>query len=228
MNNAHVTSWLRTKISRSSGIARGNVQSSGLAYKEYWTFTLIRGLLAVITAVAIVFTTAMSSTVILDAPAVVLEILILGAYVTLDSALVLITSFTIPRQRPGRVPLQLQGVGGAILGLFLFSLVYNRLDRHWFLYLFAVQAAVTAVTEFMVARGTAEHHEALWCYAASAIAAASAIGLLTIQTSPGWIIYGYLSLLGFNLLALSARMLFGERLHYSSAAPEAAVSRRAV
>ena len=94
-------------------------------------------------------------------------------------------------------------------------LVCDRIDLHWFLYLAAIQAAGAAVTEFIVARGTSLHHEAKWCYASAAIAAVSASALLFgWNLSPrglAWLIYGYLAIFGFNLFALSARMLFAER-----------------
>jgi uncharacterized membrane protein YeaQ/YmgE (transglycosylase-associated protein family) len=145
----------------------------------------------------------------------VISILCLAAYFTLDSALVLASSFMVPRQRPGRVALRLQGIAGALIGVFLFSLVYTRTDLHLFLYFAAAQAASAAVTEFVVARGTAAHHGANWCYAASAIAAVSAIALVLARTmesrQQSLVIYGYLGLLGFNFIALSAWMIFEER-----------------
>lgn len=192
------------------------MESSPQAYKEYWIVTIMRGLLAVLTATAVIFTSALNSTVILMPAGVVIEILCLGAYATIDSALVLMSSFTIPRRRPGRVALQLQGTCGAVIGLFLFSLVYKRLDLHWFIYLFAIQAAATAVTEFIVARGTSEHHKAMWCYASSAIAAVSAVTLVVSRGLSGWLIYAYLCILGFNLIGLSARMLFAERRSHAN------------
>lgn len=177
----------------------------------------MRGLLAVVAATAIVFTSAMASTVILDPAGFVISILCLAAYFTLDSALVLASSFLVPRERPGRVALRLQGTGGAIIGVFLFSLVYTRTDLHLFLYLAAAQAAGAAITEFVVARGTAVHQDANWCYAGAVIAALSAIALLFAHNmesrEQSLFIYAYLGLLGFNFIALSAWMIFEERHH---------------
>jgi hypothetical protein len=71
------------------------------------------------------------------------------------------------------------------------------------------------VAEFIVARGTSVHHGAKWCYASAIVAAISAIALLFgANLSPrelAWLIYSYLGFFGFNLSALSARMLFAER-----------------
>jgi hypothetical protein len=133
----------------------------------------------------------------------------------MDSAVVLVTSFMIPRGMPGRLILRLQGIGGAVVGAVLFSLIYKSVNMQWFLYLSALQAALLAVTEFVVARGTSAHHGAKWCYAAAGIAAVSAVALVCGANLPprelAWLIYGYLGVSGFNLFALSARMLFAER-----------------
>jgi uncharacterized membrane protein HdeD (DUF308 family) len=121
----------------------------------------------------------------------------------------------IPHKQSGRLVLRMQGICGAVIGILLFVVAYDRIDLHWFLYLAAVQAAGTAVAEFMVARGTSAHHGSKWCYASAIVAVISSIALLFGRNlSPrelAWLIYGYLGLFGFNLFALSARMLFAER-----------------
>lgn len=71
------------------------------------------------------------------------------------------------------------------------------------------------MAEFVVARGTSAHHGAKWCFVSAGIAAFSSVALLFgADLNPrelAWLIYGYLGVFGFNLLALSARMLFAER-----------------
>jgi hypothetical protein len=102
--------------------------------------------------------------------------------------------------------------------LLLFADVYDGLKFQWFIFLAAAQATCTAISEFVVARDTSAHHGAKWCFASSAIAAVSAIALLVAGTgdelSPrrlAWLIFCYVEVFGFNLFALSARMLFAER-----------------
>jgi len=185
------------------------------AYSEYWAATMIRGLLAVVAGTGVLFIPEMASTILLRPFAVVISILCLAAYGTIDSAIMLTTSFMIPRQQPGRLALRMQGICGAVIGILLFALVYDHVELHWFLYLAAAQAATAAITEFIVARGTSAHHGAKWCYASAAVAAISSIALLFGKDlSPrelAWLLYGYLGVFGFNLFALSARMLFAER-----------------
>jgi hypothetical protein len=185
------------------------------AYSEYWAATMLRGLLAVVAGTGVLFIPEMASTILLLPFAVAISILCLAAYGTIDSAIILTTSFMIPRQQPGRLALRMQGICGAVIGILLFALVYDHVDLHWFLYLAAVQAATAAITEFIVARGTSAHHGAKWCYASAGVAAISSIALLFGKNlSPrelAWLLYGYLGVFGFNLFVLSARMLFAER-----------------
>ncbi|MDQ2946506.1 MAG: hypothetical protein M3Y27_11275 [Acidobacteriota bacterium] len=185
------------------------------SYTHYWAATLFRGFLAIIAGIAVLFIPEMAANILLLPFALAISILCLAAYGIVDSAIVLSTGFMIPHQQPGRIALRAQGICGAVVGILLFVLVYDRIDLHWFLYLAAIQAAGAAVTEFIVARGTSLNHGAKWCYASAAIAAVSAIALLFgWNLSPReltWLIYGYLAIFGFNLFALSARMLFAER-----------------
>ncbi len=186
------------------------------AYSEYWGATMIRGFIAIIISTGILFIPEMASTILLLPFAIAISILCLAAYGVIDSAIIFTTSFMIPRQKPGRLALRIQGISGAIIGILLFAVVYDHVDLRWFLYLAAIQAAGLAVTEFAVARGTSIHHGSKWCYASAIIAAVSAIALPSFgrDLSPrelAWLIYGYLGIFGFNLFILSARMLFAER-----------------
>jgi hypothetical protein len=186
------------------------------SYTEYWAATMVRGLLAILVSTAVLVIPEMASTILLRPFAVVMSICGLAAYIFMDSAIVLVTSFMIPGNMPGKLALRLQGIGGAVIGAVLFSLILKSVNLQWFLYLVALQAAGLAVTEFVVARGTVAQHGAKWCYAAAGIAAVSAVALLCGTNLPprqlAWLIYCYLGIFGFNLFALSARMLFAERI----------------
>jgi hypothetical protein len=140
-------------------------------YSEYWAAMMIRGILAVVAGTGVLFIPEMASTILLLPFAVVISILCLAAYGTIDSAIILTTSFMIPRQQPGRLALRMQGICGAAIGILLFALVSDRVELHWYLYLAALQAATAAITEFIVARGTSAHHGAKWCYARTCVVA---------------------------------------------------------
>lgn len=72
------------------------------AYSEYWAATMMRGLLAVVAGTGVLFIPEMASTILLLPFAVAISVLCLAAYGTIDSAIILTTSFMIPRQQPGR------------------------------------------------------------------------------------------------------------------------------
>jgi len=184
-------------------------------YSEYWTATLVRGIVAVIAGTGVLILPEMASTILLRPFGVVIAILCLAAYGVVDSAIVLATSFMIHKDQPGRIALRIQGLAGATIGILLFALVYNRIDLQWFIYLAALHATFAALVEYVVARGTSKHHGAEWCYASSIIAGLSAIALLLGRDGgpreTTWLLFAYLCVFGFNLCALSARMLFAER-----------------
>lgn len=185
------------------------------AYSEYWAATMIRGFIAIVISTGVLVIPEMASTILLLPFAIAISILCLAAYGVIDSAIIFTTSFMIPRRQPGHVVLRMQGICGGIIGILLFAVVYDRVDLRWFLYLAAIQATGVAVSEFIVAKGTSAHHGSRWCYVSAGVAAISAIALLFGgNLSPrelAWLIYGYLAIFGFNLFALSARMLFAER-----------------
>lgn len=65
------------------------------AYLEYWIAAMIRGLLAILASAAVLIIPEMVSTLLLRPFAIVLSILCLAAYGTIDSAIVITTSFMI-------------------------------------------------------------------------------------------------------------------------------------
>src|ERR1700733_9849055 len=87
------------------------------AYSEYWTATMIRGLLAIVAGTGVLFIPEMASTLLFLPFAVVISILCLAAYGTIDSAIVLTTTFMIPRKQSGRLVLRTQGICGAAIGI---------------------------------------------------------------------------------------------------------------
>ncbi len=184
-------------------------------YSKYWAAMMIRGFIAILSATAILFISGLAATLLLLPFAIVISVLCLAAYCVLDSAVVIVSSFMVPTNRPGRPALMLQGILGVVLGVLMFSVSYDHEVLHWFLYLAAAQAAAAAVAEFITARGTSRHHESRWCYVSAGLAMGSAIALLSAHNLPhremAWVIYGYLGLFGLNLIILSAKMLFAER-----------------
>ena len=183
-------------------------------YQMYWTASLMRGIVAIIAGIAVFLLPQMITLVFLFPFAILLSMLCLAAYGTVDSAIVLGSSFLVPSRGPNQAALLVEGACGVVCGGLLFFLVYDRAQLPWFLYLAAFQAASVAITELVIARSTSVHDGSRWCFGSASIAAVSSIGLLLSRNlgpeNVAWVLFVYLSVFGFNLTILSARMLFSE------------------
>ncbi len=181
-------------------------------YTGYWMATLMRGVIALVAAIVIVILTDLGATILLLPLAIVSALLALAAYVIIDSAVVLATSFMLPHHRAGRIALRVQGVCGVAIGILCFVFASGEVDLTWFLYLGAAQALSLAIAELCVARDTSEYHNSMWCYASAGIAAVSSMMLLIRRHATGrglaWSFYSYLGIFGLNCFVLAAHMLF--------------------
>lgn len=186
---------------------------------HFWLATVVRGALALIIGSAVMVIPDMARTLLLLPFAVAISIPCLAAYGVLDSAIVFITSFMVPTLTP-KIALRLQGTIGVVVGVLLFSVVYDRVRLHWFLYLIAFQALSTALAEFVVARHAFTRSTSIWNYAAASVAllfliaysfaATVFVNALTAR-EVAWLIYGYLLALGLAQCLTAARMLYADR-----------------
>src|SRR6185312_12328194 len=107
-------------------------------YTAYWGATCVRGIIALLAGVVIAFCSALNATILLMPLGIVFSLLALAAYIVVDSAIVVATSFMLPHQHLGRVALRLQGVIGTVIGIGCFIASHGQVK--WFLYLAAAQA----------------------------------------------------------------------------------------
>ena len=172
-------------------------------YAEYWVATLLRGGVGIFAGLAVLVLPEMVTLVSLVPFAILISMMCLAMYMTVDSTIVLVTSFLLPDHRSERLALRLQGVLGAVCGISLFFLVYDGAQLRWFLYLAALQAACIAISEFIVAKGTSVRHGSSWCYASALIAAIASVALLLGRgLDPHdlvWLLFFYLGIFGFGL-----------------------------
>ena len=77
--------------------------------------------------------------------------------------------------RPARAVLRLQSACGVVIGMLFCSILFDRIQLGWFLYLIAAQALATAYAEFTIARHTSRKHGSRWSYAAAGIALVCAV-----------------------------------------------------
>jgi hypothetical protein len=186
---------------------------------HFWIATLMRGGLALLFGSAVMVIPDMASTLLLLPFAVAISILCLAAYGVLDSAVVFITSFMASSRVP-KIALRLQGTFGVMVGVILFSIVYNRVRLEWFLYLIALQALCAAIAEFTVGRHAFTRGTSIWNYAAAVVAFVAAISYLLAATVAqpsldprqiAWLVYGYLVAFGMAQCLTAARMLYTDR-----------------
>lgn len=186
---------------------------------HFWMATVARGALALIVGSAVMILPDMAATLLLRPFAVAMSILCLAAYGVLDSAIVFITSFMISSRFP-KIAVRLQGTIGVIVGILLFSVIYDRVRLHWFLYLIAFQALCTAGAEFILARHAFTRATSHWNYAAAGAAFLFFIAYSLAATvfvdslssrDVAWLIFGYLLTLGLAQCLTAARMLYADR-----------------
>jgi uncharacterized membrane protein HdeD (DUF308 family) len=188
-------------------------------YESFWIVTIYRGALAILLGSAILFVPDMARTLLLLPFAVAFAVLSLAAYGIVDSVLVFVTSFFASLRR-SRTALRIQSALGIVLGALFFSILFDKLQLHWFLYLIALQAVAAAYSEYLIARHTSRRHGSRWSYAAAAaallcaiaytVAAAIAPDSLT-QRQISLLAYAYLGAFGIAQVLMAARMLHIER-----------------
>jgi hypothetical protein len=71
-------------------------------YTPYWGATWVRGVIALLTGVVIIFCSASRSSMLLTPLAIVFSVMALAAYVVFDSAIALASSFMLPHHHLGR------------------------------------------------------------------------------------------------------------------------------
>lgn len=200
-------------------------------YENFWIVTIFRGVLAILLGSAVLVVPDMARTLLLLPFAVAIAVLSLAAYGIVDSLLVLVTSFFASLRR-SRTALRIQSAFGIILGALFFSILFDKLQLHWFLYLIALQAIATAYSEYLIARHTSRRHGSRWSYAAAGAALLCAIGYtIAAAISPenleprqiAFLAYAYLVAFGVAQVLMAMRMLSIERkasaLAYTAAHP---------
>jgi hypothetical protein len=187
-------------------------------YENFWIVTIFRGVLAILIGSAIFFVPDMARTILFLPFAVAFVILSLVAYGVADSILVFITSF-FTSLHPAKTALRLQSAAGVVIGILFCSILFDKIQLDWFLYLIALQAFATAYSEFTIARHTSKKHGSRTSYVAAAVALLCAMGYtITATFAPtdltpreiAFLAYAYLVAFGVAQSLMAARMLYIE------------------
>ena len=188
-------------------------------YENFWKVTILRGALAILIGSAILVVPDLARTILLLPFAVAFVILSLVVYGVADSILVFVTSY-LTSLRPARVALRLQSTCGVLIGFLFGSILFDRIQLEWFLYLIALQAFSTSYSEFVIARHTSRKHGSRISFVAAVAALACAmIYSITATVAPtdlnpreiAYLAYAYLAAFGVAQILMAARMLYLER-----------------
>jgi len=187
-------------------------------YENFWVVTIFRGVLAILIGSALIVVPDMARNILLLPFAVAVVIISLVVYGIADSVLVFVTSF-FTSLRPASTALRLQSLAGVAIGVLFASILFDRIQLGWFLYLIALQAFATAYSEFVIARHTSKKHGsrssyvaasvALLCAMIYTIAATVAPTDLTAREISG-LAYAYLVCFGVAQVLMASRMLYIE------------------
>lgn len=187
-------------------------------YENFWVVTILRGVLAILIGSAIVVVPDMARNILLLPFAVAVVIISLVVYGVADSILVFVTSFFISL-RPASTALRFQSLAGVVIGILFASILFDRIQLGWFLYLIALQAFATAYSEFVIARHTSKKHGAGISYVAAIVALICAMGYAIAATvapaeltqrEVSTLAYAYLALFGVAQVLMASRMLYIE------------------
>jgi uncharacterized membrane protein HdeD (DUF308 family) len=202
--------------------------------EHFWWTTLIRGFLALLIGSVIMTVPDMTNTLLLLPIALVVAILSLAVYGTLDSVLVFLTSYMVASP-VAKAALRIQGLIGVTVGILLYWVFFDRVKLPWFLILISVQALSTAVGEFLVAKHSRTPATSHWNFTASAVALcfSSTYFYITVgfadQMEPrqiSWLLFGYLLVFGIAQCLTAARMLYSDQ-HLHPIGDEALIVREA-
>jgi hypothetical protein len=181
-------------------------------FHEYWSFTAVRGVFALFAAAAIVALPRAVASLFALPVLLGFAIALFALYIFFDTAVTVLLSTLLPDAAAGRRAYAPQIAFATVATTLLFLTGYGVLSLAWLVWLAAAQAGVTAVAEFLVARGTHKEYGCLSCYTTTIALAVSTLALpfagLLDSTGIALALAAYTGLFGLSEFALGARMLF--------------------
>jgi hypothetical protein len=181
-------------------------------FHEYWSFTAVRGIFALLAAGAIVALPRAVASLFVLPILLGFAIALFALYVFFDTAVTVLLSRLLPDAAAGCRAYYPQIAFAVIVITLLFLTGYGVLSLKWLVWLAAAQAAMTAAAEFLAARSTHKEYGCLSCYSTALVLALSALALpfagLLDSTGIAMALAAYIGLFGFSEFCLGARMLF--------------------
>jgi hypothetical protein len=152
------------------------------SYRDYWTFSAVRGFIALALSTGMVLLPLLAVGIIGMPMSLGLAINVFIAYLLLDCVATILLAVTFPVSGRAKKMLFLQVGGEFAVAAALYAMTLLRLDPHYLLALAAGQALVCAATEFTIAQETNKQYHCLSCYASAFFLIAAALGLPLLGT----------------------------------------------
>ena len=184
------------------------------SFREYWTFSAIRGALTLIVATGM-FLVPYAASAIVEIPFMLaLVVDVLAAYMLMDAGANFLLATQLPATAGHRKLLYAQAVTSVVFGGTYYLFTYGAISPQRLMLIVALQACMAAIFELEAARDTHRQYGCASCYSTAAVLLASAIGLpfasLLDAQDMTLVLVGYVGAYGGIQLTLAARMLFVE------------------
>jgi hypothetical protein len=182
------------------------------AFHEYWSFSAIRGIMALFAAIAIVAIPRAAADLFSIPVLLLLAVALYALYNFFDAAAMILLAAVLPFKANKRRAFVVQSALAFVFGILLLLVGYRVLSISWLFGIAMLQAATSAVTEFLVARGTHRVYGCLSCYSTAIVLACAALALpFAVVLDPvnqALALAAYLTLFGFSEWLTGGRMLF--------------------
>ncbi|HEY1212312.1 MAG TPA: hypothetical protein VGE93_01645 [Bryobacteraceae bacterium] len=185
-------------------------------FVHFGWITIARGVLAILTSLAIVAVPDAVRTLFLLPLAVAYSIVALAVYGILDSTLVWIASFNTDALWP-RIAQRFQSFLGICSGTLLLTVLFEHMQLLWFFYLMGFQLLTIAIGELVTASHLSKHHHSTWARLTGWLAAVGGLLLIVLAASYAqaltyrliaWVLYFYLLAFGLLQCGIGALMLY--------------------
>jgi hypothetical protein len=195
------------------------------AFREYWTFSAIRGAMTLLASIAIVTLPYVTASALSMPVLIGLAIDCWATYMVLDAAVIVLLAKMLPARARNLSALYWQALMNVCVAGTLYLIVYGVIDLRWAVGIATFQAGFAAVVEWRVARQTHGEYSCLSCYSTAIALAFSAVCLPFAMGLDGsnapLAVAAFVGLYGMCELSLGGRMLF---IEYRAGHPAAMAS----
>ena len=184
------------------------------SFREYWTFSAIRGALTMIVAAGMVGMPLLATGILTVPMLLGLTVDVLAVYILMDCGAMVLLALELPKAATHKKILYGQAAASLVVGGLLYAIVGTRIDMRWLAPIVALQAAIAAAAEWLIGIDTHREYRCLSCYASAITLTACAVTLPAMRLLDGeqtmLALAGYVGLYGTLQLSVGARMLFKE------------------